>query len=196
MEIGLPRLAYRPTAVMALQIEQLLRFLGFLTILACHDLARTNLALPSRAARNRRSGPSSHPPSRGDLLGASVAAALVPRARNRRAKAQPDGPIGPFFEAVWGVEIDLGWLVGASRRYQGNRCPRVAAFQVAAGPPGAPHFGRGIGVAALAGSSTRLPRLQPPGSTGWPRYSRQPRRCEPGRRAVMAAFLWTLLRGS
>jgi hypothetical protein len=42
VEIGLPRLAYWPTAVMALQIEQLLWLVGFLTIPACHDLAHTN----------------------------------------------------------------------------------------------------------------------------------------------------------
>src|SRR5262245_40231465 len=38
----MPRLAYWPTAVMGLQIEQHFRFLGFLSILACHDLSRTN----------------------------------------------------------------------------------------------------------------------------------------------------------
>jgi len=42
VEIRMPRLAYWPTAVMALQIEQHLRFVGFLSILACHDLARIN----------------------------------------------------------------------------------------------------------------------------------------------------------
>ena len=134
---------------MALQIEQLLRFLGFLTIAVCHDLARTNLALPSRAARNRRSGLSSHPPSRGDLLGASVAAVLAPRAHNRRAKAQPDGPIGPFRRGRVGVEIAQGWLVGASRRCQDKRCPRVVRIPGCCRPPRGPHFGRSIGVAAL-----------------------------------------------
>src|SRR6516162_6567043 len=99
MEIGLPRLAYRPTAVMALQIEQLLRFLGFLTIAVCHDLARTNLALPSRAARNRRSGLSSHPPSRGDLLGASVKCRVLTTVG---PKLSPTVRSGLFVEAAWG----------------------------------------------------------------------------------------------
>src|SRR5262249_24320749 len=94
------------------------------------------LALPSRAARNRRSGLSGHPPSRGDLLGAPLPGALGAGGSSPRKKLATRVQSG----------LETSRVFAASSQFQDNRCRQRGPHPpVAAGRPGGQHFHRRIG---------------------------------------------------
>jgi len=170
----MPRLAYRPTAVMALQIEQLLRLLGFLAVPTCHHLARTHArtaifvqheigglifpAIPplgeiygAPCLWPRRSVPRLAPLNPSPR--ATVTGSLQPQGQRRRSRMDR-WPFQPTSRQPWP---------------EPGRRPRLVR-----GPPGASNFARW---SLLHGP----PPSQPSGPAGWSRHSREPRRRALGR---------------
>src|SRR5262249_55601290 len=106
------------------------------------------LALPSRAARNRRSGLSSHPPSRGDLLRAPLAGAL---------SAGGSSP-GTKLETTVRSGLETSRVFAASSRFQDNRCrqrgPHPRLLQAPLGPAlRSPHWQPHLRVSPVAAPS-------------------------------------------
>src|SRR5262245_16003531 len=67
VEIWMPRLADRPTTVLALQVEQQFRLLGILFCLVCHGSCPHQCSRPSHIRPNKKSPRSRHPRFWGDL---------------------------------------------------------------------------------------------------------------------------------
>src|SRR5262249_37879051 len=104
-------------------------------------------ALPSRAARNRRSRHSSHPPSRGDLLGAPLAGALSAGGSSPRTKLATTVRSGLKRRGVLPLPADFKTTVAAS----------VVCTPGCCRPPWGQHFGRRIGSLICAPPPLRSP---------------------------------------
>jgi hypothetical protein len=125
----MPRLAYRPTAVMALQIEQLLRLLGFLAVPTCHHLARTH-ARTAIFVQHEIGGlifPAI--PPLGEIYGAPC---LWPRRSVPRLAPLNPSPRATVRLGLCNLKakgVDHAWIVGRSSRLQDNRGLSLAGVQ-------------------------------------------------------------------